>query len=110
MLLPFADSSVSDRDFNSLPVWPEILSALDNSSAAVSGRRHLKHDSATRSISNSSDGLSSEISMNQKPLPFNNVKFKDCKNLLDLMCWMPKGYLSLKSFSKLAFCILNLEW
>ncbi|XVF67867.1 hypothetical protein PTKIN_Ptkin10aG0156400 [Pterospermum kingtungense] len=109
VLLSFGDSSVSDRNFNSLPVWPEVLSALDNSSAAVSSRRHLKHDSATRPISNSSDGLSSEISMKQKPLSFNNVKFKDCKSLLDLLCWIPKGYLSSKSFSKLATCVLNLE-
>ena len=109
MLFLFSDSSVSDRNFNSLPVWPEVLSTLDNSSAVVSGGRHLKHDSAARSISNSSDGLSSEISKKQKAFPFNNVKFKDCKSLLNLLCWMPKGYLSSKSFSKLATCVLNLE-
>ncbi|XVE93782.1 hypothetical protein REPUB_Repub01dG0224500 [Reevesia pubescens] len=110
VLLLFSGSSVSNKNFNSLPVWPEVLSALDNSSAVVSGRRYVKHDSATRSISNSSDGLSSEISMKQKAFPSNNVKFKDCKSLLNLLCWMPKGYLSLKSFSKLATCVLNLEW
>ncbi|XWS40148.1 hypothetical protein CRYUN_Cryun18bG0115300 [Craigia yunnanensis] len=109
VLLLFSDSSVNGRNFNSLPVWPEVLSALDNSSAVVSGRRHLKHDSATRSISNLSDGLSSEISTEHKAFPFNNVKFKDFKSLLNLLCWMPKGYLSSKSFSKLATCVLNLE-
>ena len=110
MLLLFSDSLVNDWNFNSLPVWSEVLSALDNSSAVVSGGRHLKHDSAARSISNSSDGLSSEISKKQKAFPFNNVKFKDCKSLLNLLCWMPKGYLSSKSFSKLATCVLNFEW
>ncbi|XVF00942.1 hypothetical protein REPUB_Repub04eG0045700 [Reevesia pubescens] len=109
VLLLFSDSSVSDGNFNSLPHWPEVLSALDNSSAVVSSRRYVKHDSTTRSISNSSDGLASEISIKQKASPLKNVKFKDCKSLLNLLCWMPKGYLSSKSFSKLATCVLNLE-
>ncbi|XP_022748029.1 uncharacterized protein LOC111297639 [Durio zibethinus] len=109
VLLLFSDSLVSDRNFNSLPVWPEVLSTLDNSSAVVSGRRRLKHDSATRSISNSSNRLSSNFSMKQKAFTFTNVKFKDCKSLLNRLCWMPKEYLSSKSLSKLATCVLNLE-
>ncbi|XVE67104.1 hypothetical protein DITRI_Ditri08aG0133500 [Diplodiscus trichospermus] len=108
-LLLFGDSSVSDRKFRSSPFWPEVLRTVDNSSVVVSGRRSLKHESATRSISNSSDELSSETSMKQKAFLFNHVKSKDCKSLLNLLCWMPKGFLSSKSFSKLATCVINLE-
>ncbi|XP_039040950.1 uncharacterized protein LOC120179414 isoform X2 [Hibiscus syriacus] len=81
VLLLFSDSLVSDRNFNSFPVWSEVLSTFENSSAIVS--------------------------MKQTTLPFNNVK--DCRSLLDLLCWMPKGYLSSKSFSKLVTCVLHLD-
>ncbi|KAK5842278.1 uncharacterized protein LOC108466921 [Gossypium arboreum] len=103
-LLLFGNSSVSDRNFNSFPVWSEVLSTLDNSPAVVSGRRYVKHDSATRSISNS---CNEQSSMNPTSLPFKTVK--DCKSLLNLLCWMPKGFLSSKSFSKLATCVLHLD-
>ncbi|KAL1186500.1 hypothetical protein V6Z11_A01G182200 [Gossypium hirsutum] len=103
-LLLFGNSSVSDRNFNSFPVWSEVLSTLDNSPAVVSGRRYVKHDSATRSISNS---CNEQSSMNPTALPFKTVK--DCKSLLNLLCWMPKGFLSSKSFSKLATCVLHLD-
>lgn len=104
MLLLFGNSSASDRNFNSFPVWSEVLSALDNSPAVVSGRKYVKHDSATRSISNS---CNEQSYMNPTALPFNNVK--DCKSLLNLLCWMPKGFLSSKSFSKLGTCVLHLD-
>ncbi|TYG83848.1 hypothetical protein ES288_D01G201000v1 [Gossypium darwinii] len=103
-LLLFGDSSVSDRNFNSFPVWSEVLSTLDNSPAVVSGRRYVKHDSPTRSISNS---CNEQSSMNPTALPFKTVK--DCKSLLNLLCWMPKGFLSSKSFSKLATCVVHLD-
>ncbi|EOX97766.1 Urb2/Npa2, putative isoform 2 [Theobroma cacao] len=105
----FSDSSVRDINFKSLPVWPEVLSKLDNSSTVVCSRRDVKHDSAARSISNSSDRLPSEISMKQKAFPIENVKFKDCQSLLNLLCWMPKGYLNSKSFCQLTAYVLNLE-
>ncbi|GMI83549.1 hypothetical protein like AT4G30150 [Hibiscus trionum] len=107
VLLLFSDSLVSDRNFNSFPVWSEVLSTLENSSAAVSGRRYIKHDSDTRSISNKCNVLPSESSMKQTTLHFDNVK--DCRSLLNLLCWMPKGYLSSKSFSKLVTCVLHLD-
>ncbi|XP_021285690.1 uncharacterized protein LOC110417585 isoform X2 [Herrania umbratica] len=109
VLLLFSDSSVRDLNFKSLAVWPEVLSTLDSSSAVVCSRRDVKHDSATRSIPNSSDRLPSEISMKQKAFPIENVKFKDCQSLLNLLCWMPKGYLNSKSFSQLTAYVLNLE-
>ncbi|KAL4320201.1 hypothetical protein GQ457_18G017920 [Hibiscus cannabinus] len=81
VLLLFSDSLVSDKNFDSFPVWSEVLITLENSSAAVS--------------------------MKQTTLPFTNVK--DCRSLLNLLCWMPKGYLSSKSFSKLVTCVLHLD-
>ncbi|XP_039065852.1 uncharacterized protein LOC120211378 [Hibiscus syriacus] len=80
-LLLFSDSLISNRSFDSFPVWSEVLSTLEKSSAIVS--------------------------MKQKTLPFNNVK--DCRSLLNLLCWMPKEYLSSKSFSKLVTCVLHLD-
>ncbi|KAE8719112.1 Urb2/Npa2, putative isoform 2 [Hibiscus syriacus] len=106
-LLLFSDSLISNRSFDSFPVWSEVLSTLEKSSAIVSGRRYIKHDSDTRSISNKCNGIPSESSMKQKTLPFNNVK--DCRSLLNLLCWMPKEYLSSKSFSKLVTCVLHLD-
>ncbi|OMO74447.1 hypothetical protein CCACVL1_16713 [Corchorus capsularis] len=105
----FGDSSVTDISFKPIPVWPEVLSALDNTSGIVSGRRDFKHDSATRLVSNSSDGILSKTSINRKAHHSKNVKFKDCQSLLNLLFWMPKGCLSSKAFSKLATYVLNLE-
>ncbi|XP_038705965.1 uncharacterized protein LOC120001630 isoform X2 [Tripterygium wilfordii] len=100
-----------DLDFDSSPNWAEVLSALENSSRLVSSRKSSIHDfSQEKLIACSSDKLPSGICQEQKALKLTgDVKFTDCRSLLDLLCWMPKGYMNSRSFPLYATYILNLE-
>lgn len=102
----FNHSSVENVGFDVSPDWQEVFSFLSNSSAAaVSSKRNVNYGSAIESISCSSD---TTVSKDENSF-LAGCAFKDCHGLLNFLCWMPKEYLSSKSFSLLATYILNLE-
>lgn len=88
----------TDIDFHCLPNWPIILSALE-----------VKYASVVGSISKSSAKLRQDVCADCQSLSPVNMKSGHCRGLLDLLCWIPKEYLSLKSLSRIGVFILNLE-
>uniref|UniRef100_A0A5B7BNV3 Nucleolar 27S pre-rRNA processing Urb2/Npa2 C-terminal domain-containing protein n=1 Tax=Davidia involucrata TaxID=16924 RepID=A0A5B7BNV3_DAVIN len=103
-------SNFGEVDLNSSPNWPEVLSALDNSSNVVSGNMHVMNDcSVAEPISHSFNKLPTECCKEHKLFPSNSTEFTTCQSLLKFLCWMPKGYLNSRSFLLYATYILNLE-
>ena len=105
------DYSSGNVDLNSLPNWPEVLDALDKSSVNISSNKHVTYDSLSDSnpIAHSSDKLPTEICKEQEALPSISKEVTACQSLLNLLCWMPKGYLNSRSLLLCATYILNLE-
>ncbi|CBI37935.3 unnamed protein product, partial [Vitis vinifera] len=87
-----SDAAYRDFDFNSSPNWQEVLSAFDNLSVVVSGAK-----------------LPTEFNEEKKAFLLQSMEFTACQSSLNLLCWMPKGYLNSRSFSLYTTCILNLE-
>ncbi|KAK9287343.1 hypothetical protein L1049_015758 [Liquidambar formosana] len=97
----FNDSLYGDFDFSSSPNWPEVLSELDNSLVVGSGNKYVMHDCS--SVAEPISHLSNQV------FPSTSMEFSACQRLLNLFCWMPKGYSNYRSFSLYAIYILNLE-
>ncbi|XP_059647517.1 uncharacterized protein LOC132293884 [Cornus florida] len=109
-LLPIF-SNFREVDLSSSPNWSEFLSVLDNSPNVVSGNKHVMNDcsSVAEPISHSLNKSPKECYKEQNSIPSISMKFAACQSLLNLLCWMPKGYLNTRSFSLYATSILNLE-
>ncbi|KAI9181831.1 hypothetical protein LWI28_019092 [Acer negundo] len=107
----FSGFSIQDVDFSSSPNWTKVLDALENSFVVVSGNHHVTSDSdsVSKLISHSFDEPPTEMCKERKAFQYANMKFTACKSLLNLLCWMPKGYLKSKSLALYATHILNLE-
>ncbi|XP_057965698.1 uncharacterized protein LOC131156202 [Malania oleifera] len=107
----FCDSSYGDVDFNSPPSWQKVLSTLDNSSAVFSGNKPFSHGCSLleKPSSSSCNKLPEECCQEHKAPAVISMEIKTCQSLLSLLCWMPKGYSSSRSFSLYATYILNLE-
>ncbi|CAH9144191.1 unnamed protein product [Cuscuta epithymum] len=102
-------SSSDDANLNSPPDWRKILDALEISSTASRDRNGKSLRSLW--IKALSHVLILPAEHSKKKLSyFNEVEFSNCQGVLNLLSWMPKGYLSSKSFSRYRTCILNLEW
>ncbi|OVA04918.1 Nucleolar 27S pre-rRNA processing [Macleaya cordata] len=93
----FSGSWSMDVDFSD---WLEVLSEHEKTPVVLLNRRQAADDeiSALKPESLPSDAPS----MNSKELTA-------CESLLNLLCWMPKVYPNLESFSDYATYILNLE-
>ncbi|KAJ0076531.1 hypothetical protein Patl1_36109 [Pistacia atlantica] len=107
----FSDFSIRDVDFRTSPNWTTILSEIEKSSLVVSGTKNVSSDSISvgKSVSHSLDKLPKTVCKEKKAIKFASMKFTACQSLLNLLCWMPKAYLSSKSFSLYTTYILNLE-
>lgn len=96
----FNDFTVGDVDFSSSPNWTKVLNDLEESLRVVSGNKHVASESFPLAKSSPSfDELPTRFCKEQKAF----------HSLLNLLCWMPKGYLNSRSFSLYATYILNLE-
>lgn len=105
------DFSSSNVDLNSSPHWPEVLGALDKSPVNISSKEHVTYDNLSDSklIVHSSDKLPTKICRGKNALPSTSANFTACQSLLNLLCWMPKGYLNSRSLLLYATYLLNLE-
>lgn len=82
------------------PDWSEVLGSLEKSFIAVSDNNNVVQDHF----------LAAEQNTNSSNKPHSvNVAIRVCQSLLKFLSWMPKGYISSRSFSSYATCILNLE-
>eukprot|EP00261_Vitis_vinifera_P033220 XP_019074463.1 PREDICTED: uncharacterized protein LOC100248664 isoform X3 [Vitis vinifera] len=106
-----SDAAYRDFDFNSSPNWQEVLSAFDNLSVVVSGAKYVTNDCASVAelTSHLSNRLPTEFNEEKKAFLLQSMEFTACQSSLNLLCWMPKGYLNSRSFSLYTTCILNLE-
>ncbi|XP_023634657.1 uncharacterized protein LOC17879042 isoform X2 [Capsella rubella] len=80
-----------EANFDSLPDWSEVLVLLENSIAKSPGK------------------LQSEAFLEAHVSQLDNRKFTACKNLLNLLCGIPKEYMNKKSFQLYASYVLDLE-
>lgn len=105
------DFSSSNVDLNSSPDWPEVLAALDKLPLYVSCKEHVSYDYLTDSklIAHSSNKLPTKICRGKNALPSTSMNFTYCQSLLNLLCWMPKGYLNSRSLLLYSTYLLNLE-
>lgn len=86
-------------DLDLLPNWSEIIDALETSCTDVFSGEHPKNKWMKRN----------SYSCNKEELSPSSIKYASWLSLLNLLNWIPKGYLNSKSLSLLATCILNLE-
>ena len=89
----------------------EVLSAFDNLSVVVSGAKNVTNDCAlvAEVSSHLSNRLPTQFNEEKKGFILPNMGFTTCQSLLNLLCWMPKGYLNSRSFLLYTRSILNLE-
>lgn len=96
-------TNVGEIDLKSSLNLLEFSRVCGHSSTFCSGDKHVMNDSTSvaEPISSSSKRPPSFLS--------NSLGFTECQNLLSFLCWMPKGFLSSKSFSLCATYVLNFE-
>lgn len=110
LVLPlFSNIPCTDVNLQSLPNWPEFLSSLDNSAMLVDKNKEILVDSSAveSSTTHSCDKLPADISRKDETFPVTDKIFRDCHQLLDLLCRMQDK--NARSFSHLLTCIFNLE-
>lgn len=96
---------------NSSSNWEEVISALDNLPVVVSGAKNGTNDCVlvAELTSHLSNRLPTEPNGEKKAFLLPSMEFTACQSLLNLLCWMPKGYLNSRSFLLYTRSILNLE-
>ncbi|KAJ8767566.1 hypothetical protein K2173_017910 [Erythroxylum novogranatense] len=101
----FGNNSIGAVDLKSLPNWEEVLRTFEQTSIIGSGSNCIHENVAEENVtSHSTFEKSADISQEST-----NTQFTACQSLLSLLCWMPKGYMSKRSFSRCVTYILNLE-
>lgn len=105
------NNSSSNVDFKSSPNWMEVLWDLENSVAIVSRNKDVMHNhfSAAKPATCSSGKGFKANDKEPKATSLSSAKLTASQNLLYLLTWIPKEFLSLRSFSLLLTSILNLE-
>lgn len=97
----------SDVDFDSLPDWSDVLTELEK--AQVVGKNGIRGHYGGSGVE--IDVCQSKFlpRVSHKGLEVSPVKFVEIDSLLNLLCWIPKGYGSSKSFAVYTVFILNVE-
>ncbi|XP_019169327.1 PREDICTED: uncharacterized protein LOC109165139 isoform X1 [Ipomoea nil] len=102
-------SSLGDANLDSPPDWRKVVDALEDSSAMALRDKNRKNTHLLW-VEAFSHLFNLPAEQSEKKSPFHKIEFTTCQTVLNLLSWIPKGYLSSKSFSRYATSILNLEW
>lgn len=91
--------------------WMEVIATLERLTTRVcSGKRTPDdNDPLAKAVNHSSDMLHTEDCKLKGGSSQSNVRFRACQHLINLLCWMPKGNISSRSFSLYTTCVLKLE-
>ncbi|WCJ39554.1 hypothetical protein M5689_020535 [Euphorbia peplus] len=100
----FSDFSFGNLDLNSSPDMQEILRTVESLQMAVSGSQPVFYDKHLHAISPLQFKLPADI-----PVESAGLKFTACQSLLNLLCWIPKGYMNSISISLYVTYLLNFE-
>lgn len=102
----------SFHDLNrSLADWMEVIATLEHLAIGVCSGKHTPDDSAllANTVNLSSDMLHAEDCKLKGDSSESNVRIRDCQHLIKLLCLMPMGNMSSKSFSLYTTHVLELE-
>lgn len=91
--------------------WMEMIATLESLTTSVCSEKRTPDDNAllAKAVDPSSDMLHIEDCKLKSDSSQSNVRFRDCQHLINLLCWMPKGNISARSFSLYTTCVLKLE-
>ncbi|XP_026393779.1 uncharacterized protein LOC113288863 [Papaver somniferum] len=94
----FGGSFLGQTDINE---WKVIINKLEKASSIALNRRHVADNEV---LPMKPDSLCPD-----SPFMKSTKELLACRSLLNLLAWMPKGYLNSESFSDCATNLLNLE-
>lgn len=102
-------SYVGEVDLNSTPDWENAIHVLEKSSTTFFRSNHPQDNDSL--LIEPIHHLLSDIPVEpcEKELSPFNTEITRCRAFLDLLSWIPKGHLSLKSFSLYVTSILNID-
>ncbi|XP_022947378.1 uncharacterized protein LOC111451261 isoform X1 [Cucurbita moschata] len=105
LLSSFHDINTSSTD------WMEVLCTLERLTTSVCSGKRTPDDSSplAKTVNHSSDMLYTEDCKWKGDSSQSNLSFRACQHLIDLLCWMPKGNFSSRSFSLYTTHVLKLE-
>lgn len=105
VLPSFHDISTSSAD------WMEVIATLELSTTGICVGKRTPDDYSplAKPVSNSSDMFHAEDCQSKSDSPPSNVRFRACQHFINLLCWMPKGNISSRSFSLYTTNVLELE-
>ncbi|XP_057822782.2 uncharacterized protein LOC131035147 isoform X2 [Cryptomeria japonica] len=107
--LPFLTISPAEADFGNLQDWPKFINILEEVGAIADFEMSLYEN--TKNYKNVSTVMPVPVFTIEESQAITscNRLFGDWINLLNLLCWLPKGYGDVKSASIYARHILNIE-
>ncbi|CAI0376924.1 unnamed protein product [Linum tenue] len=100
----FAEFMIMDTDLSSSPDWQEVLNKLGNLPAVIPRSKQLGCFSSGEKVLE--EGFVMRPHSSKELIEF---KCTSCQKLLNLLSWVPKGYMNSRSFSLLMTYVLNLE-
>lgn len=88
-----------------------MICTLERLTNSVCSGKRTPDDSAplAKTVNHSSDMLYTEDCKWKGDSSRSNLSFRACQHLIDLLCWMPKGNFSSRSFSLYTTHVLKLE-
>ncbi|XP_008457645.3 uncharacterized protein LOC103497293 [Cucumis melo] len=102
----------SFHDLNrSLADWMEVIATLERLTIGVCSGKRTPDDNAllAKAVNLSSDMLHTEDCKLKGDSSESNVRIRDCQHLINLLCLMPMGNMSSRSFSLYTTHVLELE-
>eukprot|EP01018_Ginkgo_biloba_P014003 Gb_18575 [translate_table: standard] len=108
----FLGISSSEAVFDDLQDWPKFINMLEEEAGAIRDLESCPYENHGRNEHESTAvamPVSEVVEEDQAAFAYSERIFGDWINVLNMLCWLPKGYWDVKDLSTLVRHILNIE-